>query len=36
LNFDKQAEDAARKLGVGILKLKSGVMEINDSKMKVY
>ena len=36
LSFDKQAEDAANKLGVGILKLNGDAVEINDKNLKVY
>jgi len=36
LNFDQQAEEAAQKHGVAILKIKGDVLEINDKKMKVY
>ena len=36
LSFDKQAEDEAKKLGVGILKLNGDAVEINDKNLKVY
>ena len=36
LNFDRQAEEAAKKHGIAILKIKGDVLEINDNKMKVY
>ena len=36
LSFNKQAEDAAKKLGVGILKLNGDAVEINDKDLKVY
>ena len=36
LNFDRQAEEAAKKHGIAILKIKGDVLEISDNKMKVY
>ena len=36
LSFNKQAEDAAKKLGVGMLKLKGDAVEIYDKNLKVY
>jgi hypothetical protein len=36
MSFDKQAEDAAKKLGVCILKLNGDAVEIYDKNLKVY
>jgi hypothetical protein len=36
MSFNKQAEDEAKKLGVGILKLNGDAVEINDKNLKVY
>jgi len=36
MSFNRQAEDAAKKLGVGILKLNGDAVEINDKNLKVY
>jgi hypothetical protein len=36
MSFDKQAEDAARKLGIGVLKIKGDVVEIDDMSVKLY
>jgi hypothetical protein len=36
LSFNKQAEDAANKFGVGMLKLNGDAVEIRDKNLKVY
>jgi hypothetical protein len=36
MSFNKQAEDEAKKLGVGMLKLNGDAVEINDKNLKVY
>jgi hypothetical protein len=36
MSINRQAEDEAKKLGVGILKLNGDAVEINDKNLKVY
>ena len=36
MSINKQAEDEAKKLGVGMLKLNGDAVEINDKNLKVY
>ena len=36
MSFNKQAEDEAKKLGVGIFKLNGDAVEIQDKNLKVY
>ncbi|MCL2845860.1 MAG: hypothetical protein FWE23_10510 [Chitinivibrionia bacterium] len=36
MSFDRQAEEAARKHGIAILKLKGNAVEVQDSDLKVY
>ena len=36
LSFDSQAEDTAKKFGVGILKLNGDAVEIDDKNLKIY